>query len=298
MRDHLGQIMEFQTVRLHHMQQGVGRRVRVAAAGVVLERGLGRGPPRAQAVHQAARIGIARHASGHALRAFQNVGRAREAVFGQVGRHEARCGRMRGVQLLAVGSGAQKLPQARRLRARRAQRVQHLLRIQAQQVAHSGSRGQRARGARGVEHAVVRAPQKLTHANTDFIAHDRSGQQLLAAGAQGLGHRHSGREHHGGRVEHRAVVHIVLLGHVRRSGIGHGRQIRRGACAVDDDFGRTFSRPHRLRKARDGFHRARAVPGHGRAEPVDQQVFDLANHRLGDVFKAQAGCEGGELSGM
>ena len=206
---------------------------------------------------------------------------------------------MCGVQDLAVGGCAQKLPQTGRLRAGRTQSVLHLTGVEPQQMPHSSSSGQRAGRAGGVKHTVVRSPQKFAHTDTHFVTHHRSGQQLLAAGTQGLRHRHRRRKHHRGRMEHRAVVHIVLLGYMRSRGVDHGGQVRRVAGAVYDHLGRTLSRSlgrsHRSRKTVDVLHRARTMSAHRGAKPVDQQVFGLADHGLGNVFESQLRCKGGEL---
>ena len=100
-----------------------------------------------------------------------------------------------------------------------------------QQVADRGRRGQRAGRAGGVEHLVVRAAEEFADADADLVARDARGQQLLAAGAQRLGDGDRGGKHHRRRMEHGAVVHVVLLGEVR-GGVRHGREIGSGsACA-------------------------------------------------------------------
>ena len=164
-------------------------------------------------------------------------------------------------------------------------------------MAHRGRRRQRACGAGGVEDAVVRAAQKFAHADADFVTHNRGSQQLATAGANGLRHRHRRRKHDGGRVKHRAVVHIVLLGHMRCGRIGHGGQVGAGARAVNDHLAGTGGRAHGLRKALDGFHRTGTVSCHSRTEPVHQQVFGLAHDRLGNVFKTQLRSKGGKAGG-
>ena len=101
-RDDTRQIIGYEPIRLHDLQQRISRRMGVAATGVVFERSFGRGPAGSQPVSQASGVSVARHAGGHALRAFKNLFCAGEAVFGQVSRHQSRrCG-MRGVQLFAV----------------------------------------------------------------------------------------------------------------------------------------------------------------------------------------------------
>lgn len=144
---------------------------------------------------------------------------------------------MRRVQLLAVGGGAQKLPQTGRLRAGRAEGVLHLRRREVQQTPHGGGGGQRAAVA-GVEHLVVAAAQEFAHANADLVAGHAGRHQLGTAGANALRHRQRRRKDHGGGVEHRAVVHVVLLGHMGRGGIGQRRHHGRAAGAVACDFTR------------------------------------------------------------
>jgi hypothetical protein len=58
----LGDVADLQAVTLHDLQQRIGRRVRVAAGGMPFERGLGRGPARAQAIGEAGGVGIRGHA--------------------------------------------------------------------------------------------------------------------------------------------------------------------------------------------------------------------------------------------
>jgi hypothetical protein len=191
------------------------------------------------------RVGVGGHAGCHALRAFQNLRRAGEAILRQIGRHQpCRC-RVGRVQLLGICRCAQKLPQPRRLGARRAEGVLHLLRVQAQQMAHGGGRRQRARGAGGVEHLVVRPPQKFPDPDANLIAGDCRRQKLFATGAECLGHSQSWWKHHRGRVKHRTVVHIVLLGHMRCGGVGHGGEVGAALGPMDQYFGRArTSRSH------------------------------------------------------
>ncbi len=115
LRDHARQVLRLQLMRLHDLQKRVRRRVRMTARGMVFERGFSRRPAAAEPVGELAHIGIARHAGGHALRAFQNLGRAGETVFGQISRHQTSASGMRGVQLFGVSGSAQEFPQARRL---------------------------------------------------------------------------------------------------------------------------------------------------------------------------------------
>ena len=85
----------------------------------------------------------------------------------------------------------------------------------------AGAQRQRADRARGVEDAVVRAAHEFADADAGLVAGNRCQQHLGAGLAFGLRRRHHGREDHGGRVQHRAVVHVVLLHHVRQIGRAH-----------------------------------------------------------------------------
>ena len=126
MCNHPRQVRMLEPMRLHHLQQGVGCWMRMAAGSVVFERCLGRGPARPQAIGQLGRVCVTGHAGGHALRTFKNLRRPGKTVTGQTGRHQARSRGMRGVQLFGVSGGAQKLPQPGGLRAGRSEGVLHL----------------------------------------------------------------------------------------------------------------------------------------------------------------------------
>ena len=143
----------------------------------------------------------------------------------------------------------------------------------------------------------MRAAEEFADADADLVARDARGQQLLAAGAQRLGDGDRGGKHHRRRMEHGAVVHVVLLGEVRGGGVRHGREIGSGALARDDHLAGTFGRPHRFREAHDALDRAGALAGDGGCQPVDQQVLGLAHDRVRDLVEAQAGGEAGELGG-
>ena len=290
----LRQVGGGQAVVLHDLQQRVGGRVRVAAGGMPFERGLGRGPARADAVREARGVGVRGHACRQALRPGEDVLRARESVLGQVGRHQARSGRMRRVQLLAVGARAQELPQPCRLRAGRAEGVLHLRGREAQQPAHGGSSGQGAGRGRGVEDAVVAAAQEFAHADADLVAGHAGGHELGAAGADALGDGQRGREDHGRGVKDRAVVHVVLLGHMRGRGIGQGRHHGRGGVGTAQDLARPLRRSLGQRKARDALHGARALACEHGAEPVHPEVFGALLNGGGNVVPAQRGSELGQ----
>ena len=233
------------------------------------------------------------------MRALQNVRRAGKTITRQASGHQACRRGVCSVQLFGIGGGSQKLPQSGRLRASRAKGVLHLHRAKTQQTAHRRGSRQRAGGAGGVKHLVVRAPQKFAYPDADFITRHCRRQQLLAAAAQRLRHRQGRRKHHGGRMEHRTVVHIVLLGHMRSRCVSHGRKVGAALASIDQHFGggigRPGRRPHAGGEAGDGFDRARTLAGHRRAEPVHKQVFDLAYHRGGNSIEFQTGGKGGKL---
>ena len=153
----------------------------------------------------------------------------------------------------------------------------------------------------------MRAAQELADADADLVARNRRRQQLPPAGADGLRHRHGGGKDDRRRVEHRAVVHVVLLGHVRGRRVGHGSEVGAGPCASGDHFARARCghvaagrglRPHGHGEARDAFHRARPMAGHCGTEPVHQQVLGIAHDGLGNGVEAQLGSKGGELGGV
>jgi hypothetical protein len=110
-----------------------------------------------------------------------------------------------------------------------------------------------------------------------------------------LRNRQGNREHDRGRVEHRAVVHVVLLGEMRGGGVDHRGEQRRAAAARDQDFTRAVLRPHLPREGLDDLHRAAGLAGQRRAEPVEEQVFGAPQHGLRDVFETQVGGEGGQF---
>ncbi|MNI48867.1 hypothetical protein D3C73_1034540 [compost metagenome] len=260
-----------------------------------LERRLRQRPAFAQAIAKLGRVGIRGHARRHALRTFQDVARAGEALACQVrGGHAIGRGLGR-MQLLGVGRITQKLPQARRLRAGRTQGVQHLVGRELEQAAGGDGGGQGAGRARRVENLVVRAPQEFTHPDAHFIARNRRHQQVTARTAQRLRNRQRGREHYGGRMEHRTVVDVVLLHHVGRRRVHHGGKQGRGAAAVDQHFAGSIGRPHRSGIAVYGQHRARRRAGEYRRQAIQQQIFGAAQYRRRDVFVAQFGGKGGQF---
>ena len=234
-----------QVVRLHHLLQGVGGRMGVPARGVELERGLGQRPALAQAVDQAGRIGVARHARCEALRTLEDAARPGEPFEREIGRHQAAGGGVGGVELLGVGRVAQELPEAGRLGAGRAEGMQHPLGRQPQQMAGGGRGGEGPGGAGGVEGPVVRAAEELADPDADLVADDRSRQQLATGPAEGLRHGQRRRKDDRCGMEHRAVVHVVLLGEMRGRRVHHRREQGRAAAAADQDLRRALVRPHR-----------------------------------------------------
>ena len=85
------------------------------------------------------------------------------------------------------------------------------------------------------------------------------------------------RKHDGAGMKHRAVVHVVLLGDVRRGGVDHRREQRAGAPARDQHLGRAVGRPHLPGEALDRLDGARALARQRRGRPVEQQVLGAAH---------------------
>ncbi len=198
--DDAGDVVGAELLALHQIQQRIGGRMGMAAGGMELERGFRQRPAAAEAIGKCARIGVFRHPGGHALLAFEDVLRAGQAVFRQVGRKQAIGGGLGGVQLLGVGGVAEELPEAGGLGAGTAQQMGELLLVEIHQLAHRHSGGQGADGRGGVEDPVMRAAEEFADANARLVAGDRGHQQLAARFAQVLRGRQRGREHHGGRV--------------------------------------------------------------------------------------------------
>ena len=306
MGDHACQVLRPEGVFTHHLRQRVRGGMRVAAARMELEGGFDRGPAPhaadvvgtiavAESVHQLCRVGIAGHAGRQPLRTFEDLRGAGETIARQPRRHQAGAGCMGRVQLFGIGGGAQELPEPGRLGAGGPEGMLHLRGVQPQQVARRCRGSERAGRTRGVEYLVVRAAQKLSDADADFVARHRRRQQARAACADRLRQRQRHRKYHRRRMEHRAVVDIVLLGHMRRRGVDHRRKVRAGLAAAHQHFGRTGARPHRRSKAGDGFDRPCALARQCGAKPVDQQVFGLAQHRWRNVLEVQAGGKFSEL---
>jgi hypothetical protein len=176
--------------------------------------------------------------------------------------------------------------------------VLHAIGVEPQQVADRCRGRQRARGAGGVKDLVVRSAEELADADADLVARHHGGEQLAARASERLGHGQRGREHHGRRVEHRAVVHVVLLGEVRRGRVDHGGEQRARAPAGDQHLRAAVERPHRAREGLDRLDRARTLAGQCRAEPVGEEVFGARDDGGRDGAEAQVGREGGKGSGL
>jgi hypothetical protein len=164
----------------------------------------------------------------------------------------------------------------------------HFFRVQAQQMPNCRRSRQRARGTRGVEHLVVRAAQKLPHPNAYFIAHDRCSQEAFPTGSKRLRHRQRHWEDDSGGVKHRAVMHIILFGHMRGRRIDHGRHVGAGAGSVNQHFTSALHRPHGSTKMRDALHRPCTLARQCRTKPVDQQIFGLANHSAREYLQTSS----------
>ena len=228
---HAGDVIGFEIVVLHHLEQRIRRRMRMAARRMKLERSLNQTPARAEAIDQLCRISVARHARGHALLAFQYAMRTGEAVARDVRCHQP-VGRGLGrMQLLGICRVTQKFPQPRRHGARRTDAMLCGARIELEQMGDTRRCRQFARSAGGVEHLVMRTPEKLADAHAALVTGHRCRDQILARGADFLRSGQHRRKHHSRRVIHRAIVHIILLHHVRRRAVDQRCKKWRGAPA-------------------------------------------------------------------
>ena len=130
------------------------------------------GPACAEAVSQSCRIGVARHAGGHALPALEDLLGAGEAVLCQEDGGQPVRGGLCGVKLLGIGGVAQELPKPGGLRAGGTDRVKHRRRVEAEKAAGRYRCRDRARGSGRMEDLVMRTAQEFADADADLIAGD------------------------------------------------------------------------------------------------------------------------------
>jgi hypothetical protein len=141
----------------------------------------------------------------------------------------------------------------------------------------------------------VRAAEELADADADFVARDHGNKELRAAPAERLRDRERGREHDRRRMQHRAVVQVILLGDVRCCGVGHRGDERLEPRRWISTLARSVGRAHLFGEAGNRFDRARAFAGERRAEPVDHQVFGAIEDLARDRFCVQRRGKCGEL---
>ena len=278
MRGHRRNVVVLQLIVLHHFQQRVSRGVGMTAGSVKLERGFGHAPACAETINQLCGIGIGGHARRHALFSFKNFVRAGKAITGDIGSHQAVSRRFGRMQLLGISRIAQELPQTRRHGARRADAVLHLLRIEFEDVRHACRCCKLARSAGGVKHLVVRTTEKLTDSHAALVTRHGCRDQILARSTHFLSGRQHRREHNRGRVIDGAVMHIILLHHVRSRTVDQRGEKRRGAAARGQYFRRACGGPHGLGKLLQHQNGTRALACQTRAKPVEKKIFSARYH--------------------
>ena len=130
-----------------------------------------------------------------------------------------------------------------------------LLLIEIHQLAHANGCCQGADRGRGVKDAVVRTAKKLTYTNTGFVTGHCRNDQFAAGLTQVLGSGQNCREHYRRRMQHGAVVQVVLLHQVRAGTVNQRSEIRGAGFAADQDCGRSTGRAHHCRVALEQWDR-------------------------------------------
>ena len=100
----------------------------------------------------------------------------------------------------------------------------HALGIELKQMRNAGSGRKLARRSRRVEHLVMRASEKLTDAYAAFVTRNRCRDEFPARRAGRLRRREYRGKYHRARMEHRAVVQVVLLDEMRRRAVDERRE--------------------------------------------------------------------------
>ena len=216
-------------------------------------------PAAPQAVGEPRGIGVLRHARGHALLAFEDPLRAGESFARQASREQAVGGCLGGVELLGVGSVAQEFPKPRGLRARRAERTLGAVGVEFEELGGRRRRGERARRPGRVEHRVMRAAEELADADARFVTGDRRQQELPARSLLRLRQGQHRGEHHRTGVQHRSVVHVVLLDDVRGCAVDEGGAPRAATAPIGEDFAGPRRRPRLPRERLQSAHRPRIL---------------------------------------
>ena len=140
----------------------------------------------------------------------------------------------------------------------------------------------------------MRAAEKFSDADADFVTGDGGGQQIASGASPRLSDGERRWKHDGAWMKHRAIVNIVLFGEMRRRGVDHRGKERRGPPTRDEHFGRAIGRPHLQRKAFDRLDRPRVFSGERRADPIEQQILRPLHDGGGNIVEAQVAREPGE----
>jgi hypothetical protein len=174
---------------------------------------------------------------------------------------------------------AERLREARRLRARDAERVRELARVEPEHPPRGCRRPERADRSRHVP-AALREPlaDHAADARRQLEAGDERGERVGAGGTPPFPEREDDRRDGGGAVEHGGQVRVVEVERVALRPVGERREQRARPRAAAHD--------RRLRlPARRGDHRRDGVgerldrPADGGAEPVRHRAVRGLDHR-------------------
>ena len=144
--------------------------------------------------------------------------------------------------------------------------------------ADTGGRRELPGGAGRVEDPVVRAAEKLADAHAAFVTRDRGRDERLAARCRLLARGEHRGENDRPRMQHRAVVQVVLLDEMRRRAVDQRGEERRAAAARGEDFARALRRPHERRELLDRDDRPRVAAGQRGGEPVEKKLLGARDH--------------------
>ena len=279
---------------------GVERGVVAADAGIEFERhahGLeSLAEPRGQLgeVELVARAG--ERGAEAAVRAFEHVGDAGEALLGEQRRIERalrRAARMHALDHGAVLRGHQ----AGRLGAGNAERMHDLVGGNAQRRGGARDAGEHPdRGAGVPALADVLRPHAQADPRADLVAGDGGAQEVAAAHARAqLGDGDERRQGHRADVQHAGPLHVVELEALHEHAVGK-RRVRRAEpllAAPHAALGRGVDARKRRHQDAAPFE---SGAEQGAAERVEHEQFQPLDHLARDALVGEAGDEVGDAA--